>query len=175
MIKGKKILLRAIEPADIDKIYEWENDPSVWHLSDTHKPWSKELLMRYILSANDIFTDKQLRLMIETTGSRESIGCIDLFDYHPLHQRAGIGIIIGEHKARRNGYASESLDLLIDYGFNTLGLHQLYCNIIDDNKASMALFESRGFKRSGVKKDWNRASGKWVDEYFYQLIKHPQH
>ena len=93
MLVGENIRLRALEPEDLDLFYKWENDSSIWKISQTYKPFSRYLLKRYLENAHqDIFTVKQLRLMIERDGV--AIGTIDLFDYEPMHARVGLGIWI---------------------------------------------------------------------------------
>jgi len=169
-MKGNKLSFRAPEPKDIDLLYKWENDTSMWYLSNTVAPFSKHILEEYILSASeDIYTAKQLRLMIDITKTGETIGCIDLFDFDPVNMRAGIGILISE-KFRNKGYASEALSMLVKYTFDTLHLHQLYCNITVDNEVSLTLFEKLNFRIIGLKKEWIRYKDKWIDEYLLQLI-----
>ncbi|NTW31895.1 MAG: GNAT family N-acetyltransferase [Bacteroidetes bacterium] len=169
-MKSKNLLLRAPEPADIDLLYKWENDSRIWYLSNTVAPISRHLLEEYILTAyQDIYTAKQLRLMIDNVNTGETVGCIDLFDFDPVNLRAGIGILISDNQ-RNKGYASEALALLIDYAFNTLNLHQLYCNITTNNEVSLKLFKKHNFKNIGIKKDWTRLKDKWLDEYILQLI-----
>jgi len=172
MIIGDKIVLRALEPDDIDLLYQWENDRTSWHLSNTLTPFSRFALEQYIMTADqDIFAVKQLRLMIDKTGSKgkECIGAIDLFDFDPVNKRAGIGILINKNE-RNKGFASEALKLLIQYCFNTLELHQLYCNIETTNTGSIKLFQNQDFEIVGNKKDWIRKNSQWTDEYFLQLI-----
>ena len=72
---------------------------------------------------------------------------------------------------RKKGIGSEALDLLMDYSFSRLNLHQLYCNITEDNEASIKLFSKHGFKRIGLKKDWILVNGSYKNEYLYQKIK----
>jgi diamine N-acetyltransferase len=170
MIKSNNIYLRAVEVGDINKIFAWENNIDVWHLSNTLIPFSKFDIEQYVLSAGkDIFAEKQLRLMIDLIATSETIGMIDLFDFDPLHHRAGIGILIDDKK-RENGYASEALDLLIQYAKNTLNLHQLYCNIEEGNEISLNLFCKKNFQKIGLKQDWNLRNGKWINEYLLQYI-----
>ena len=92
-----------------------------------------------------------------------------MFDFDPAHMRAGIGIMIIEAR-RGRGYASEALDLIIDYAFNTLRLHQLYANVISGNNASLELFKKKHFHVIGVKKDWLRTGDGYAHEYMLQLI-----
>ncbi|MBN4051414.1 GNAT family N-acetyltransferase [bacterium AH-315-M05] len=178
MFFGTKIKLRAIEPSDIDLLHKWENDRSIWSVSNTIAPFSRKEIEEYITSIRDIYADKQLRLMIVKNlkspsgegGVKGEIGCIDLFDFDKNNLRAGVGILIAEPSQRQKGYASEALELLIKYCFTILNLHQLYCNIPVDNEASIKLFKKHGFQEIGVKKDWIRTGNKWVDEYLFQLV-----
>jgi len=170
VLKGREVQLRPLEPYDIDTIFNWENDSSIWQISNTITPFSKHVIKQFVDNSQyDIFTNKQLRLMIDV--KNETIGTIDIFDFDPMHRRAGIGILIADDRNRGKGYASDSLDVLINYCFSTLNLHQLYCNITTDNIDSISLFTSKGFKLIGTKKDWLIFHDKMKDESMYQLIK----
>lgn len=168
------IKLRAVEPEDLDVLFDWENRKSLWQVSNTITPFSRFVLSKYLESAHlDIYQTRQLRLMIDrvTPGeNQQAIGTIDLFDFEPLHQRAGVGILIANHKERKKGYASAALDELIDYAFNTLQLKQIYCNISADNVISLNLFKKYGFKEIGVKRQWNKTPGGFNDEVMLQRI-----
>lgn len=170
MIKGKNIYLRALEPSDIDLLYQWENDTDTWKVSNTVAPFSRYILEQYILNSHqDIYSSRQLRLMICGINGR-SVGCIDLFDFEPSHGRAGVGVLVAGSE-RQNGFASEALELLIKYCFNTLNLRQLYCNILTDNEPSIKLFLKHNFEIMGTRKQWVRVNDSWQDEYFLQLIR----
>lgn len=170
-LKGNKVVLRAVEPSDSNIIFEWENNEQNWQLSNTLSPFSMHTIEQYIeIADRDIYENKQLRLMIDDLSSDKTIGSIDLFEFDPYHLRAGVGILINDISDRRKGFASESLELLIGYCKNHLALKQLFCSIGEKNKSSIQLFESKGFTRTGVKKQWQRISvDQWGDIYFYQL------
>jgi diamine N-acetyltransferase len=173
ILTGPNLRLRALEPGDIGILYEWENDTSVWKVSNTLTPFSKFQVEEYILNTqHDIFATRQLRLMIDLIKPTEdgtSVGSIDLFDFDPFHLRAGVGILIRE-EFREKGYAREAMEIMIGYAFNILHLHQLYCNIAPDNASSICLFENAGFVRCGLKHDWISEGGQWKDEWMFQLI-----
>ena len=161
--------MRALEPSDLELLYQWENDSSIWKVSQTLTPYSKHILTQFLETAHlDIFTTKQLRLMIIKEGF--SIGTIELFDYDPVNSRAGIGILIAQENERRKGYAKEALGLMIEYAFKHLKINQLYCNISSSNKISLNLFSSLDFILVGVKKKWNKTSVGWEDELLFQLL-----
>lgn len=170
-LEGVNIKLRALEPEDLEFLYQIENNESFWEVSHTQTPFSKYVLKQYLKNAHlDIFETKQLRLLIETKDSNKSVGMIDLFDFNPQHKRAGVGILI-HPDFEKKGFASEALSLLIKYSFSHLQLHQLYANVTDDNEKSIRLFEKHHFKKVGIKKDWILSFGKYKDEILFQLIK----
>lgn len=170
-LKGDTIQLRALEPDDIEIIYLWENNIDSWKVSNTLVPFSKFMLKKYLENAHlDIYEVKQLRLMIETLENKP-IGTIELFEFDPFHLRTGIGIIINDKKELRKGYAQEAIHVFIKYCFSVLGLHQVYCNIADDNKESLSLFQKCGFEIIAEKKDWIKdIQHGWKSEYFLQFI-----
>jgi diamine N-acetyltransferase len=170
-MKYEQIRLRALEPEDLEILYEWENNDAYWIISNTISPFSKYTLKRYLENSHkNIYETGQLRLMIDHINEKVSIGTIDVFDFDPFHKRAGVGILIADEEHRRKGYASMALACLINYCFSTLHLHQLYCNILANNSESMELFKKHGFVQSGIKKDWILASAGYFDEHIFQLI-----
>lgn len=168
-LKTDQTYLRALEPTDLDFLYALENDTTVWHVGNTLTPYSKFVLEQYLENAAlDIYTVKQLRLII-CNAEHHPIGAIDLFDFDPLHRRAGIGIVItAEH--RGNGHASDALDLLLEYCQNTLRLHQVYCSVTATNLPSIHLFTKAGFTQVGIRKDWLRTPDGWEDVVEMQQI-----
>jgi diamine N-acetyltransferase len=173
MLEGSTLILRAPEISDVDLLYDWENDRSLWYLSNTVAPFSRFTLEQYILNAGqDIHASKQLRLMIDKKDApaNKTIGSVDLFDFDPLNKRAGIGILIMKNE-RDKGNATEALEILLDYCFEVLHLHQVFCNIATDNLISLKLFRNFGFQEIGTKKDWVRIRDTWMDEVMLQKVK----
>ncbi len=169
LLENENIKLRAPELSDLDFLFDLENNTDYWHLSNTRLPYSRFDLEQYILMADkDIYKTGQLRLIIDDK-KNTPVGIIDMFDFDPQNSRAGVGIIIVEQE-RKKGYSEQALNVLIEYSINILNLHQLFCNIESGNEASINLFEKTGFRRTGIKKEWNKSSDKWIDELFLQKI-----
>jgi diamine N-acetyltransferase len=169
-IQNNIIKLRSLEPEDLDFLFKVENNPSFWEVSSTQTPFSKYILKKYLENSHqDIYEAKQLRLVIVNIKDDKTIGFIDLFDFNPQHKRAGIGILITK-EFQNKGYANATLKLFIDYVFNHLNLHQIYANIVSDNKFSIQLFENLLFRKIGLKKEWILSDGRYKDVILYQLI-----
>lgn len=170
LLHGEKVNLRALEPEDLDFLYTTENDTNFWQVSNTQVPFSKFVLKQYLENAHqDIYEAKQLRLIIEESKTNTAIGMIDLFDFNPQHNRAGIGILVHK-KFQNSGFASDALSIFIPYCFKILNLHQIFANIISNNQQSIKLFSNFNFKKIGIKKDWLFIDGVYIDEFIFQLI-----
>ena len=171
-LKGEHIFLRALEPLDLEFLSEIENDTSVWELSGTQQPYSKAVLEQYLENAHlDVYEVKQLRLCISDYGNTR-LGLIDLFEFDPKNKRAGVGIIVKDEKHRKKGYGFEALNILCDYAFTILDLHQIHANVLEENTPSRNLFEKLGFIAAGIKKDWVFSAGIFKNEILYQKFKH---
>ena len=168
-IKNDKVSLRIAEPNDAENIYRWENDMQVWRDSETRVPFSMRQIEQFLLNNNDLVSEQQLRLMVEDAQNGAQVGCIDLYDYDEFNSRAGIGILIDE-KYRGQGYAKNAIKLLLEYCFNTLLLNQIYILVLATNVESMLLFESLGFERCGVRKQWYKTADGFIDQVEYQYI-----
>lgn len=165
----ENILLRAIEPADLEMLYHWENDPAVWRVSGTVAPISRDRLARFISEqVYDLYATRQMRLMVDV--DNVAVGCVDIFDFEPLHRRFGIGILIYADEHRRRGYARRVIDMVKEYARNTLDLRQIWVTIDEDNPASVALFEGCGFTLSARRREWINRGGKFIDELEYQCF-----
>lgn len=170
MLRDDLILLRALEADDLDFLYALENDAALWNVSDTLVPMSRYTLRQYLDSASaDLQEVRQLRLVICAAATGRAVGTLDLFEYDPRHQRAGVGIVLLAAE-RKQGFAKAALRLLAAYARQTLLLHQLHCTVGADNVASHALFRAAGYREVGVRKEWLRTAAGWQNAVEYQLL-----
>ena len=139
-------------------MYRFENATDVWEMSNTTGPYSRFQLKQYIeQTQNDLFADRQLRLMIEN-GNRQVVGIVDLCSFDPLHNRAEVGIMV-DKSCRRQGIGRNALALLEEHCFRYLGIHQLFAYIAVENLPSRRLFAACGYKESAVLKEWAHTFG----------------
>jgi diamine N-acetyltransferase len=168
---GKRIALRKMVSSDESLIYAWENNTENWLISDTRQSFSKEMIHAFVHQHQDIKLHQQLRLMMVEKEKNRVVGAVDLFEYDGYHNRVGIGILVAEVTDRGNGYGKEALLLTLEYVFNSLKVNQAFCNILESNSRSIRLFESVGFQRVGVKKEWVYDGKGYINEVMYQYFK----
>ncbi|MDR0429553.1 MAG: GNAT family N-acetyltransferase [Tannerellaceae bacterium] len=162
-LKNDKILLRALEPEDLELLYKWENDSSIWNSGNTMSPYSRYVLKKYISESHlNIYDLKQLRLMVELRETGQTVGITDIYDFDAHHRKAGVGILL-DPEYQRSGMATEAIKLLMDYAFSFLKIHQLYAYVAVTNEPSKALFLRCGFTVSGTLSDWISTESGFTD------------
>lgn len=173
MLESGTHRLRAVEPGDLDRLMVWENDSTTWWLGSVTAPFSRALLERYIESGVDIYADRQIRFMLDFRDGKnwKTVGAIDLYDFDPRNLRAGVGVIT-DPAFRRKGHAAAGLQLLKNYGFKHLGLHQLYAEVPASHEASVKLFQGCGYVSGEKKSDWIKGASGWEDVLCMQLLPH---
>lgn len=163
------IKLRAMEPEDLDLLYKVENDTSLWGVGVTNVPYSRFTLHEYIANTvGDIYTDKQVRLIIENEDG-ETVGIVDITDFDPRHLRAELGIVV-QKRFRRMGYATAAVKQTIQYARGILHLHQLYVYVDSQNTPSLEFFRNAGFHCSATLKDWLYMDKKYRDAELMQYF-----
>lgn len=175
LLQNNNIRLRAPEPEDLDVFFRWENDTTLWKYGATLSPYSRYALKEYLSNIEqNIYQNNQLRFMIEEVSGSVPAGTIDLYDFEPHHSRAGVGILIDE-TFRKRGIASGAIELISEYAFSFLNIHQLYAHIPVSNTVSIALFKKNGFTASGILKDWIRIGEEYEEVYIMQRITDKGH
>ncbi|MDL2241389.1 GNAT family N-acetyltransferase [Bacteroidales bacterium OttesenSCG-928-L03] len=170
-LQSERLILRALEPEDIDQLYQWENDPELWKHGSTLEPYSRFALRDYFEnSLRGIAQTGQLRLMAVEKEFGTPIGTVDLYGFDPINSRAGVGILV-DKQHQEQGLGTEILGLIQEYGFRFLMLHQLYAHIPRSNTTSRKLFARCGYIETGLMKDWIKTSIRGLEDvYVMQLI-----
>lgn len=165
-----EIRLRALEPEDLDILYSIENEFELWNVGYTTAPYSRYLLHDYIANSQcDIYADRQMRLMAETTDGGEVVGIVDITDFEPRHNRAELGMVVRE-KYRHMGYGSLIVDKMLKYAKEVIHLHQLYIVVDINNTPTLELFKKYGFKVSHYLEDWLYDGEKYRKAVFLTLF-----
>ena len=141
-----------MEPEDLDLLYQIENDKNLWGVGSTNVPYSRYVLHDYVAnSSGDIYTDKQVRLMVDC--QQQTVGIVDLINFSPKHCRAEVGMVLmPSHRGK--GLGKTILQELAQYAKTILHLHQLYAVIGEDNIPAIRLFTKAGYSSGQILTDW---------------------
>ena len=162
------LMIRAMEPTDLDVLYRWENNAELWHTSATITPFSRKQLWDYIENYDgDIFRTHQLRLMIEEISTKRVVGTLDMFDFDPVNCRASVGILV-DKEFQGQGYGKNALNLFEGYCREHLSLNQLVATVSIENEPSISLFRSLGYNEVGIMKWWLKRGHRYCDAILFQ-------
>ncbi|MCP5335059.1 MAG: GNAT family N-acetyltransferase [Oceanospirillaceae bacterium] len=89
----------------------------------------------------------------------------------PRHKKAYFEIYIGDDTCRGKGVGKAALCLVIDYGFNVLGLNRIYLYTHVANQAANNLYQKVGFVREGIERQaLLTAEGQFKDQIMWGLL-----
>jgi len=71
---------------------------------------------------------------------------------------------------RNKGYGLEAIRLILDHGFNNMGLERITGNTLEINKASIKVMEKAGFILEGRERKAVYFRGKKYDRLNYALL-----
>lgn len=149
-----KLRLRAVEPEDVDFMYECEEDAEAVRWSDYPAPFSRRQLLEYAISYDaDPYRAGQLRLIITADGER--VGMADLYEISTSDRRAFSAIFI-HPRYRRKGIGSKALEAIAEYSAKRLGLRMLAAKVSTENPAALATYLKGGFMRRALLPAWHR-------------------
>lgn len=168
-IYGQKVVLRAMEPEDMEMLREMVNDPEIERMVGGWSfPISKVEQMKWY---ERVVSDKQnLRFIIETRESDEPIGMISLTEIDWKNREAVYAIKLKKDAPKQKGYASDSEFALMKFAFEELQLHRLTSEVLEYNIASIALTEKCGAQREGLKRSAVYKRGEYHNVICYGVL-----
>ena len=155
--------MRPPQEVDVEVAYAWDKDPELaaWNgrapISISLSAAKRDYLSRWADSSVKTF-------MIEAEG--EPIGMATLYDFR--YDGCELGIKIGPETLRGRGYASEAVDLLSEYVFDTLGLSVVRGSTLAHNDRMQRVFEKCGFTEVGDGSIISRYDNRRYTELFYE-------
>lgn len=158
MIRGEKINLRALEIYDAELFLAWENADDAREHSGFYQPVSAFLAEQFIAHSNRPVQEVgQLRLVIESM-EKTQMGLMDIYDIDFLQRRAALGIYIAPD-FRQKGFATQAIQLMTTYAFETLNLELLYADIRSHHESSLNAFIHAGFGKEVLLPEWQLDKG----------------
>jgi len=171
MIKGKRVLLRAIETRDLELCQTLFNEPDIRRMVvGWDFPVSTEAQRRWFDSL--IGNKNEVRFVIETIDGK-SIGLTGLWDidWHNRHALTATKLILAED-TKGKGYGRDAIMTMSAYAFYEVGLNRLWGAIIDYNEASFKAYVGRsGWKVEGKLRNHIFRNGTFHDLYYVACLK----
>lgn len=171
LLKGQNVKLTALREEDIVKLEQWYNDIEFLRFYDmvSAVPKSKRELHEMIHEITQSH-DKYI-FAIRSNIDETLIGVTGFENILWNNGTAVIYIGIGDKFFRGKGFGKEALALTMQFGFNELNLHRIQLNVLSYNTPALNLYESLGFKKEGVYREFIHRDGIRFDMYLYGILR----
>jgi len=169
-IVGKLVALGPFVRDDLALYHRWINDFEVTrYYLDTPRPQTLEERAAWYerMSTGNL---NDIDFLIYELATMRPIGRVGLEDISYQHRRASFGIFIGEKDCWGKGYGTETVILMLDYGFSVLGLHNIMLDTFSYNERAIRAYKRAGFREIGRRREATRVAGKAYDVVFMDCL-----
>ncbi|MFX0077598.1 MAG: GNAT family N-acetyltransferase [Candidatus Hermodarchaeota archaeon] len=171
MLKGKSVRLRGFELADAPKILEHFNDIEIRRFMDMPAPHSQEQEEQWIRNTWDARkTGRSHFYAIEHKQSKQLIGGCGLFSIEKINGRGELMIVLYNKEYWGQGFGTEALQLLLQFGFKHINLKAVFLYTHEPNKRAQRVYEKLGFKPGGRRRQASYFEGTYHDLLYYDLL-----
>ena len=171
-IVGERIYLapRVAGEEEAEKFAEWLNEfKTTDYLGRSGAIITFQGEKEYLEKAEK--DDKNYVFYIVAKDGDKLIGTIGLESIKNIERYATLGVFIGDKEFRNNGYGTEAIKLLLDYGFNYLNLHGVKLNVMAFNEIAIKCYEKCGFKKAGRVRESTFVNGKYYDVITMDILE----
>lgn len=162
---GDLVSLCTVEEEDMEFIHETVNSPEIWKTMQPSRPYSLNEI-RSVFSS-DSEPSSAVRLLAVT--GTEPVG---LVGFSGTNEAAGVAEpscwIHPDYSGE--GYGTEAVELLVEYGFDHCRLHKFVAEVVEFNEPARHLLETIGFVEEGKQREQDFVKGEYHDCILYGLL-----
>lgn len=169
-VEGNRIYLSPMCVEDAEKYVKWfSNRKTSDGLHQTSKLYNVESEREWI--ENSLKSNKEYNFAIVNSINDELLGNCGISNINYIDRCATVGIFIGDEENRNKGYGSEALNLLLNYGFNFLNLHNIKLDVFSFNERAIGCYNKVGFKECGRRHECCFLDGKYYDSISMEILE----
>lgn len=170
MLKGERVLLRAVRRDDVEVVMGWEHEPATWRLASDAPYVPKtvaDALKDYDAGTAMRADAKNVPFVVEVDG--EPVGTVSLWGIDLHNRRAHLGITMGP-QARGKGYGTDAIRVLLRYAFLDRGLNRVQLETLASNEQALSAYRRAGFVQEGIAREDNWIEGRFVDQVVMSVL-----
>lgn len=169
---GDRIYLspKSVSDEEINKFTEWMNDFQVTDYTGRTGQITTLNSERAWLE-NTSQNNENRNFNIVELNTNKLIGTIAFDRINWIERSAVLGIFIGEEDFRNNGYGTEAIKLLLEYGFKYLNFHSIRLDLVSVNERAHKCYLKCGFKDTGCSREEIFLNGKYFDKLHMDILE----
>lgn len=168
-INGEKAALGPLRRDLVPLYLKWVNDFEVTRMMkigfhpvtlEAEESWYERIVK----------DERSANFTIYERATMRPIGNTGLTGIDHASRTANFGILIGEKDCWGKGHGTETTTLMLDYGFNGLGLHNILLTVLGVNERAIRAYTRAGFRLMGRRREARRLGGVAHDEVYMDCL-----
>jgi len=171
-ISTSRLELRDFSIDDLSDVHRYASDPTVTN----YLSWgpntvvqTRQFITQAVLDASCV-PRPYYELAVYHPGEGAVIGSCGLICRSEEDALFEVGYCLAR-RAWGHGYATEAVGAMIGFGFEKLGAHRIFAQVIPENPASSRVLEKLGFRQEGRLRQCTRKFGLWRDVLVFGLLE----
>ena len=162
MINLGDIILRPLEPKDVEYYYRYRNDWEVIrHLGGFSTGYSRANLEDWIKRHSN--RDDEILWTIADAATDECIGHVGLYQVDHRVRKGQFAIMIGDKALWGRGIGTRVTQAVVSWAFSQLNLHKVSLHVLANNQRAIRIYEGLGFRPEGILRDEQFRDGQFLD------------
>jgi RimJ/RimL family protein N-acetyltransferase len=173
-IRGERVFLRPVEAEDVELIHRWHQDIALRRL-DGDPPRSLTGRQKRFEDARPDEGNQFFRFMICLLEDGRPIGRVDLFEIDRINGSAALGIEIGEREMWGDGFGTDAVNAILDFGFGELRLERIWLGTAANNVRAQRSYAKSGFVEEARLRNAFVERGGMIDEIRMSILRDEWH
>jgi ribosomal-protein-alanine N-acetyltransferase len=169
ILQTNRILLKSVTPDMIRRLFENSDKTQIQQMLGADEK-EYERYKRMYESGMETFSSSLLYFLLVKKENNQFIGECGFHTWNKRHNRAEVFYLIKNEADKRQGYMSEVLPLVLDFGFKELKLHRIEAYVAASNLPSVKVLAKNCFVKEGTAKEHYLADGHYEDSDCYALL-----
>lgn len=164
------ILLRRIEPKDLDAFYDQKNDPEIAALLGGFTIGYSTEELRDWLEHHRKRQDECI-WAIARLADDSCLGHVGFYQIDYRIRSAEYAIMIGDRARWGSGIGKICTRFAIDYGFRELNLNRIHLSVLSSNERAIRVYQAIGFREEGRLRQAQYKGGQYLDVILMALLR----
>ncbi len=171
MLKGERVKLGPIKREYVDSFLRWFNDPEITQYLIAYRPMTRMAEEEWMENLKNREDSIHFSIVIPNEeGSEKLIGNCGIHKIDCKNRVGEVGIVIGEKEFQNKGFGTEAMELLLEYGFDTVNLNRIELYTYDFNISALKSYKKVGFIEEGRKRQSIWINGSYHDAILMGIL-----
>ncbi|MEO6683183.1 MAG: GNAT family protein [Ginsengibacter sp.] len=169
-LETNRLLLKSINPKSVHDLFHSFDKKEIMNILGIDETAFNNYEEMH-LKGMETFQTSFYYFLIIRKDNHHPIGECGFHSWNIKHKRAELFYKLNHDSDKRNGFISEALPIIIEFGFKQLDLNRMEAFIADYNEPSKRLLSKNNFVKEGTLKSHYYFNGKFEDSDCYSLIR----